>query len=367
MMQPSNLFFPDSTFVRRMMQCHFDPQAGTPYWLQRDQALEGRALERVQTFEDFKRLVGFRNMEEQQRFERDTRFLPLETFISRRALEKESFIWASQTGGTTGAPKHGTWGSSYWEAVLQFSDEMLDAHGVPRGVNWLFIGPTGPHTTGRLVISMAERRGGRCFSIDLDPRIVKIFGTEGNWPAYERYVRHIWEQVAPIIKHQNIGVLFATSKLLEMIPEKVGLEPFKKLQAIVHAGTTMTRDTHQMLREECFPGIPIVGIYGTSTTSVSYQKPPDPEDDGRVVYIPSSPYVVMECVDEKGQLVEYGREGRVATYRFTEDSLIPGFWERDMAVRVKPFGRHAAKYGWDWIEDPYSPEFTVEGKVEGVY
>ena len=86
-----------------------------------------------------------------------------------------------------------------------------------------------------------------------------------------------------------------------------------------------------------------------------------------MIYIPNSPHVICEVVDDEGALVDYGSEGRVCTYRLTEDSLIPGFYERDRAVRVKPYGRLAERYPWDWIGDVYSPEFTVEGKVEGVY
>jgi len=354
-------------FVRRIVQTHFDPEGGTPYWLERDKRLAIQAFERVGTFDDFKRLVGFRDSSEQRQYERDARFLPLESFIPRSVVASGRWIWASQTGGTTGAPKHGTWDSVYWAQNLSLSDEFLDLHGVPRHCNWLFLGPTGPHTTGRLVISIAEHRGGRCFSIDLDPRIVKIFGTEGAHDAYDRYIRHIWDQAESIIRYQNVGVLFCTSRLLEMLPQRLDVRLFERLQGIVHAGTTMERDTHRVLRERVFPGIPIVGIYGTSTTGIHYQKVPEPEDDYRVIYVPNSPHVICEIVDDAGQPVDYGREGHVCTYRLTEDSLIPGFYERDRAVRVKPYGRLADSYAWDWIGDVYSPEFTVEGKVEGVY
>jgi thienamycin biosynthesis protein ThnN len=111
----------------------------------------------------------------------------------------------------------------------------------------------------------------------------------------------------------------------------------------------------------------VFGMYGTSTTGISYQKPPDAEDANRVVYVPSSPYVVLEVVGDDGRTVDFGEEGWICTYRLTEDSLIPGFWERDRAVRTEPYGAFADRYAWDWIADPYSPEFTEHGKFEGVY
>ncbi len=354
-------------YVQQITRIHLDPASGTRYWLDRDRRLGANAFRNVTTFEDLKRLVAFRDAEDQAQFEHDARYSPLEMFIPDSILASGRTIWASQTGGTTGAPKYGNWDSVYWEQVLTFSDEFLDLHGVPRNENWLFVGPTGPHTTGRLVISMAERRGGRCFSIDLDPRIVKIFGTERMGDAHDRYIRHIWEQTEHIIRSQNIGVMFCTSRLLEMLPEHVDIRLFSKLLAVVHAGTTMERDTNRLLREEIFPGIPIVGIYGTSTTGISFQKTPELEDDYRVIYIPSSPFICLEIVNDEGELVGYGNEGNVSTYRLTADSLIPGFWERDRATRVRPFGQWADRYPWAWVGEIYSPEFTVQGKVEGVY
>jgi thienamycin biosynthesis protein ThnN len=353
-------------YARRVARIHLDPATGTPYWLERDRRLGADGFSRVSSFADLRRLVGFRDADERMSFEAHTRFQPLERFIPRSVLSEGSSIWAAQTGGTTGAPKHGSWGGRYWSAILDFSDEFLDLHGVARDVNWLFVGPMGPHTTGRLVVSIAEHRGGRCFSIDLDPRIVKIFGTEGQQRAYERYVQHIFEQVEAVVRYQRIGVLFCTSRLLEALPEYLDVGLFGDVQAIVHAGTAMDPETDRALREEVFPGRRLVGIYGTSTTGISYQKPPEPEDDG-VVYVPSSPYIVLEVVDDHGRTVEYGEEGWVCTYRLTDDSLIPGFWERDRAVRTRPYGSVAGRYAWDWIADPYSPEFTENGKVEGVY
>lgn len=363
----SSLSFPTRGYVRNIVETHFDPSSGTPYWLERDRHLGANALTQVHEFADLKRLVGFRDSDEQRRFESDTRYRPLEQFIPTSVLKSNRTIWASQTGGTTGAPKHGNWDSVYWERILEFSDEFLDLHEVPCDVNWLFIGPSGPHTTGRLIISIAERRRGRCFSVDLDPRIVKIYGTAKMTSAYDRYVQHIWDQVEAIIRYQDIGVMFCTSRLLELLPEYLDIKLFRSIKAIVHAGTSMEPETNRLLRDDFFPGIPIVGIYGTSTTGISYQKPPESEDGDRVIYIPSSPYIVLQVVDDAGLLVDYSAEGHVATYRLTEDSLIPGFWERDCALRVKPFGAWAERYSWDWISDVYSPEFTVEGKVEGVY
>jgi thienamycin biosynthesis protein ThnN len=353
--------------VRRVVRLHLDPDQGSPYWVERDRRLGTRAFDRVQGWADAVELLSFRDDADQLQFEEASRRLPVENFIPRSVRAGSGFLWASQTGGTTGPVKHGTWGERYWRDVLDFTDEFLDLHGVPRGENWLFIGPMGPHTTGRLVVAFAERRGGLCFSIDLDPRIVKIFGAEGMTAAYDRYVRHLWDQVRGIVTTQRIGVIFCTSRLLEMLPEYVELSALKDVRAVLHAGTTMEPDNQRVLTEEVFPGIPVFGMYGTSTTGISYQKPLEDADGHRVVYVPSSPHIRLDVVDEQGAEVPFGTEGRVRVWRLTDDALLPGFAERDRARRVEPYGAVADRYPWPWIGDPYSPEFTEGRQVEGVY
>lgn len=354
--------------VVRCIRAHLHPKTGSPYWLERDRVLNTKAHEAVTGLKDARSLVGLRDEDDQARYEEATRRRPVEDFLPESVRLMRDRLWVSQTGGTTGLPKHGTWLGSYWDDTLSFSDHMLDLHGIPREENWLYIGPMGPHTTGRLVVSIAERRGGSCFTIDLDPRIVKIFGEEGMQQAYDRYVQHIWDQVIAVLKSQRIGVLFCTSRLLEMLPSQTDVSSLRgMLRGVVHAGTTMTPESNELLRESVLPDIPIVGMYGTSTTAISYQKPFEPDDRYRLVYIPSNPYVLLEIVDEQGNEVEFGTEGQVRVWRLTPDQLIPGFIERDRAMRIAPYGTVAADYPWPWIGDPYSPEFTTLGRVEGVY
>jgi thienamycin biosynthesis protein ThnN len=367
--------------VRRIVALHLDPEQGSPYWIERDRRLGTGALHRVQGWSDALELLSFRDATDQLHFEEASRRTAVENFVPNSvraaAAAGGGFLWTAQTGGTTGAFKHGTWGAPYWAEIMAFSDEFLDLHAVPRGGNWLFIGPMGPHTTGRLVVDIAERRGGMCFSIDLDPRIVKIYGSEGMTAAADRYVRHIWDQVRSVLASQRIEVLFCTSRLLEMMPEYIDLGLLAGVRAVLHAGTTMPPDSQRVLTEQVFPGAPVFGMYGTSTTGICYQKPLEPEDDSHVVYVPSRPHVLLDVVrgvgeqsagePGAGQLVPFGAEGQVRVWRLTEDALLPGFAERDRAIRVQPYGAVADRYPWAWIGDPYSPEFTVGGQVEGVY
>ncbi len=354
--------------VVRCIHAHFHPETGAPYWLERDRVLGTNAYEAVTGLESARRLVGLRDEADQASYEEATRRRPVEDFVPESVRLVRDRLWVSETGGTTGLPKHGTWTGRYWDDTLSFSDQMLDLHGIPREENWLYVGPGGPHTTGRLVVSIAEYRGGSCFTIDLDPRIVKIFGEEGMQHAHDRYVRHIWDQVAAVLGSQRISVLFCTSRLLEMLPSQTDLARLRgMLRGVVHAGTTMTPESNELLHESLFPGVPIVGMYGTSTTAISYQKPFEPDDGYRVIYIPSSPHVMLEVINEDGNEVRFGTEGQVRVWRFTDDQLIPGFVERDRAVCIAPYGTAAADYPWPWIGDPYSPEFTTLGKVEGVY
>ncbi|MEW6621163.1 MAG: AMP-dependent synthetase [bacterium] len=357
----------DERYLREILTIHYDKETGAKYWLEHQKNKGIDVLKEVKTLEDFRNKLSFPNRKEMALYENDLRVKPLEDFIPLSQRKKQKWIWASETGGTTGIAKRGNWGSEYWQQILNFSNEFLDIHEVPYKKNWLFIGPTGPHTTGRLLISFAETRGGMIYCIDMDPRIVRKYIHEGNDEAVTHYIKHIWEQVLPIIKYQNIGVLFCTASLLELLPQYIDIALFDKIEAVCHAGLAMSRDTHKYIREVIFQGRPVVGIYGTSVSGISFQKPYEKEDEYKVIYIPSQPYIVLDVIDENGKIVNYGKQGDVRCFRFTTDSLIPGFVERDKAIRIKPFGKVADIYNWDWLCDIQSPEALSGQKIEGVY
>jgi thienamycin biosynthesis protein ThnN len=367
MMQESKLRALDAHYLNTIVQLHCDESTGAAYWSQRYGPRLRSKGGTVASLQDFKDCFVPPGGPAQVQYEEDLRTLPIETFVPRSVLDSKEWLWASETGGTTGIAKRGTWGQQYWSEIMQFSDEFLDLHTVGRNCNWLYIGPTGPHTTGRLMVSIAERRGGRIFTIDMDPRIVRVYLRDGDTHAVDRYIRHLWEQVDPIIRYQRIGVLFCTATLLEMLPRYVDAGLLDKVGAVVHAGLAMSRDTHRYLREELFPKRPVVGIYGTSVSGISFQKPFEPQDDFRIIYIPCQPYVVLEAIRESGELVDYGQEGDVRCFRFTRDQLIPGFVERDRGTRIEPFGAFRERYPWDWLGDPHSPASLSGQKVDGVY
>jgi len=357
----------DDAYLQHILELHLNKQTGAPYWLGRAASLGIQGALDIESFAEFKKGFAFVDRNQQRGYERDLRELPIEQFIPLSTRRNAEWIWASETGGTTGIAKRGTWGDVYWRHILEFSDELLDLHEVPHDENWLFIGPTGPHTTGRLLISIAENRGGKIFCIDMDPRIVRAYISEGNRTATEHYIEHIWQQVKPIIRYQDIGVMFCTASLLEMLPQYLDIAYFKKLKAVIHAGLAMSRDTHRYLRDELFPHRPVIGIYGTSVSGISYQKPYESEDDYRIVYIPSQPSIVLEVIDANGRLVDEGKTGDVRCFRFTEDQLIPGFIERDQATRITPCGYYQHSYPWDWIADPHSPASISGQSIDGVY
>ncbi|RCX16321.1 thienamycin biosynthesis protein ThnN [Anaerobacterium chartisolvens] len=366
-MEKKTVYQLNDEYLKRILSIHFDRNNGSPYWLEKAKEKNIDVLSEINSFEVFKDLFAFKTRNEMAEYEDDLRTRQLEDFIPRSVKKKAPWIWASETGGTTGIAKRGTWGSQYWDDILDFSNEFLDLHGVPKNENWLFIGPTGPHTTGRLLISIAENRGGMIYCIDMDPRIVRLYLAEGNEKAVQRYVEHLWEQVVPIIKYQNIGVVFCTASLLELLPQYVDVSLFEKVKAVTHAGLAMSRDTYKFLKEDLFPNKPVVGIYGTSVSGISFQKPYEKEDDYRIIYIPSQPFISLEAINEDGTLADYDKQGDVRCFRFTEDSIIPGFIERDKGIRIKPFGKVADRYNWDWICDIQSPASLSGQKMEGVY
>ncbi len=352
--------------VMSVIERHFNPGSGSDYWLDWARRHKMDPIREIRTPDDVFERLHFVDAEDQDHYETAARQRPIECFIPKSIQDSDRWIWVSETGGTTGLPKRGNWDSKYWQFVMEFSDHFMDEYGFPRNANWMYISPTGPHTIGRMVVSYAEQRGGKCFTIDLDPRIVKTFLREGNSAAADRYIRHIWDQVAAVMNYQKIDIIYGTSRLLEMMPEYIASSVLRDVRAVLHAGTRMGRDTQRLLREDVFKNVPVVGMYGTSTTGVSFQAPSTSAQDA-ITYIPSSPEILIDIVDKQGNVVAYNEEGDVRMWRFSDDSLIPGFIERDRATRVRPNGVWAEKFPWDWVGDPYSPQFADLGDVEGVY
>ncbi len=341
-------------WVRELMQWHFNPDTGCPFWLDYAKQLDWEPRRDVQTYDDLARFGFFQD--------EWLRGGPVRRWIPRAYKDRPVFVF--ETGGSTGVPKCRINVEDFRLDYEAFSATLPDA-AFPPGADWLQVGPTGPRRLRLAVEHLAQYRGGICFMVDLDPRwVIKLL--KSNQPREaEAYKQHVVEQALTLLRaHENIKCLFTTPKLLEALCEKVSLKKLG-ITGVFCGGTEMTPQFHRFAVEELLDGVHFAPTYGNTLMGLATGKPRLVEDNYAIIYYPPLPRAMIEVVDpdEPDRLVEYGATGRVRLTTLTREFFMPRFLERDEAEREPPY--HL--YPWDGVRNvrPFSRFQT--SVVEGVY
>lgn len=350
---------PDSQqLIEAAMRWHFSPQTGSPYWLERAKTLEFDPRQDVHTFADLKLFPNIIN---------EMRNVRVEELIPKGYESPDEVFGVFESGGTTGAPKRVVCTADWLERWLAFGTRNMDARGCPRGLNWLVMMPSGPHMAGNGAREQARARGGIVFTIDMDPRWVKMCIAEGRGQDAERYVDHLIKQAGSLLESQQIGILLTTPPLLERLAQHDELVTLinDKVRVIQWAGAHMDADTRHLLRTEVFPGIEIHGFYASTMVLGGAYERIGLTDDDPCVFDPFSPYLSFSVINpETGEDVGYGKRGQVVMNHISKGMLAPNNLERDTAIRVRPPGGQLG----DSVAD-VSPvaSFDNASVIEGVY
>jgi phenylacetate-coenzyme A ligase PaaK-like adenylate-forming protein len=344
-------------FIQAAMQWHFDPATGSPYWLARARSLGFDPRTDVKNVED---LALFPNVVNELR---DVR---AEDLIPRGYGPHPDIVGVYESGGTTGAPKRVVLLRDWHERSAAWMSGQLDAHGVPRNVNWLSVMPSGPHAVATLIAEQARRRGGLLFTVDMDPRWVKKLIAAGKTEEATAYAEHLVEQAAFLLRSQDIGVLMTTPPLLERIAGHDDLVELinQKVSAIQYGGAHMDADTRALFRTEVFPKVTLVDLYGSTMVLGACLERPSGED-GPSVFDPPSPFITFAVIDpDTGRRVAYGQRGQVVMNHVSKAMLLPNNLERDLATRIEP---RAGQAGDSISEVTPVATFDNETVIEGVY
>lgn len=340
--------------VRDVVNWHFSPETGTPFWLEFARKAGWDPRHTVRAYEDLDRF-GF--------FQDDwLRGGPVRRWVPKAYGGRP--ICTFETGGSTGVPKSRINIDDFRIDYEMFSATLPDDF-FPKGSDWLMVGPSGPRRLRLAVEHLAQHRGGICFSLDLDPRwVIKLLKTR-QMDQVEAYKRHVVDQALTLVKaHDTIRCLFITPKLLEALAERISLKK-AGITGIFCGGTEMTPQFHRWLREEVLEGVYFAPTYGNTLMGLAVHKPYDPRDNHAIIYYPPLPRAVLEVVDpdEPSRVVGYGETGRVRLTTLTREFFMPRFLERDEAEREPP----CEAYPWDGVRNvrPFSRfQATV---TEGVY
>ncbi|MFC8222824.1 phenazine antibiotic biosynthesis protein [Streptomyces sp. NPDC057362] len=354
---PSDGVDPDE-FVRAAMRWHFDPETGSPYWLSRAGRLGFDPRQDVRGVDD---LALFPDLTVELRNVRVTDLVPRGYGPGARVLN------VFDSGGTTGAPKRVVQLEDWMRHSSEQVDRRLRAHGLPVGAHWLTVAPTGPHLVGDVLQRAAAGLGAPGLSIDMDPRWVRGLVAAGRADEAEAYTDHLVEQCRRILLTQDIGVLAATTPLLERFAREDDLVEVinSKVDAIVWGGTHMDPDTRDLLSTEVFPDVRLIGMYGNTMMLTALIERVGLSASDPCVFDPVSPYVFLSVLDPvTGEKVEVGERGQVVVSHVSKSMLVPNNAERDLALRVRPVEGHAG----DAVADVAPvPKVGGEAVIEGVY
>ncbi len=340
--------------LREIIQWHFSPETGTPYWLDWAATQDWDPREEIQTFSDIIRFPSFDG--------ELLRTTPHETWIPKAFADRPFMIF--ETGGTTGMPKQRISWDDYKHDYEAFSATLSDDE-FPKGGYWLMVGPTGPRRLRLAIEHLANFRGSSCYFVDLDPRWVKRLIREGQIDQAKAYMGHVIDQAVTILKHRKVNALFTTPKLLEELSEHISI-PEAGIKGVFCGGTTMTPQITRFLIEEVLEDeVAFVPTYGNTLMGLAAHKPTLREDNYSITYYAPQPRAVLRVVDPDApdKTVEYGEWGRVELTTMTKEFFMPRFLERDEAMRRRP----CEQYAWDGVGEVRPFRAEAETIVEGVY
>ena len=323
-------------WVRHIVSIHFDPVIGSQYWLQKEKALGINARRDISSLDDL-HILG--PMEEE-----DLRRYPIEYFIPNIYLENKEELILGETAGTTGLPKVTAYLKDEFSVTfVEWFRYIAEYRGFPRGANWLWVGPSGPHIIGKAVGPVAKSMGSMDpFSIDMDPRWVKKLMSDSL--GYKRYLNHIIEQALDVLKRQHIEVIYSTPPLLVKLAEEMDFEQRMQIRGIHYGGVAIGQEQLKRFRGELFPNAVHIAGYGNTLFGLCMEI--EESVNGDLDYYPPGPRMALQVVSTNNgiqhdkhrlaQVVEYGEKCQVVCHRLDVSFLIPNMFERDEAIRIAP-------------------------------
>ncbi len=296
--------------TREIVQWHFDPKTGCPFWLEHAKRLNWDPRKEVRCYADLDKFEPFQD--------EWLRGGPVRRWVPKALADKPISVF--ETGGSTGVPKSRISINDFRIDYEMFSETLSD-EAFPKGADWLMLGPSGPRRLRLAVEHLCQHRGGICFHVDMDPRWVVKLIKAGRMSEMAAYRDHVVNQGLTLLKaHEGIACLFTTPKLLDALSDRISLRQVG-IKGVFCGGTQLTAQFHRYAREELLEGaVAFVPTYGNTLMGLACHKPFDPKDNYSVIYHPPSPRAMIEVVDpdEPTRVVDYGDTGRVRLTTLTK-------------------------------------------------
>lgn len=320
--------------LEEVLRLHFDRDEGAPYWLEVQERIGVHVPDLIRGPADFHRLGPMDPDALRRR--------PLEDFVPRRLRARRSEMILAETGGATGAPSRRVYLPEEFDAAFVAPwERAASARGFPRGGNWLWVGPSGPHVIAQAARAMARRLG--ClepFAVDCDPRWARR--QEPGSLGHRLYVDHVLEQALDVLCVQRIETLFTTPPLLAALAARMTPDARTQVRGIHLGGLRVEAALCRQAREEWFPRAVVLPGYGNSLFGVAFEKSA-PGADHAPVYAVDDPHLRLQIAPidptdpERVDLARTcapGERGRVVVHRWDRSFLLLNWVERDAATAV---------------------------------
>jgi phenylacetate-coenzyme A ligase PaaK-like adenylate-forming protein len=348
-------------FIQAAMEWHFSPETGSRFWLERAKSLNFDPRRDVKSFAD---LMLFPNVTDELRNVR------VEDLIPQGYGPQPDIVGIIESGGTTGDPKRLPLLADFAERMRDCAVATCERDGVPHDKHWLILTPSGPHGALAQAKRAARSYGVAAFAVDMDPRWVKKQISSGNRKEADAYAEHILDQAQAVLRAQNVGYLRITPPLLAMAVRRDAMVDLirEKITHISWGGASMDEDTRYQYRTEIFPGIALIGGYGTTMClgGGAHERAGLSVEDSCVFDPELSPYVTINVTDASTNApVPYGERGQLVVHHVSKSFLLPGNFERDTAIRAVPAAE--GQVGDSVAEIAPVAEFGGVEVIEGVY
>ena len=345
--------------VREIVEWHFNPETGSPFWLGWAEKAGWDPRQRVHCFDD---LALFEDFQDDW-----LRGGPVRRWVPKGLADKPIFVF--ETGGTTGIPKSRVASEDFRIDYELFSESLPDDR-FPRDSNWLMLGPSGPRRLRLAVEHLAQYRGGICFCVDLDPRWVIKLIKKGWNDHLKAYQAHVIDQAMTLLSAgHDIQCMFTTPKLLEALADRLEQQGSSikdaGIKGIFCGGTEFTPQWHRFAVEELLDDIYMTPTYGNTLMGLAASKPFDLADNYKITYYAPQPRAVLQVVDfdDDNRIVDYGETGRVTLTTLTKEFFVPRFMERDEGERELP----CEAYPWDGVSGVRPYRAFQSSTTIGVY
>jgi phenylacetate-coenzyme A ligase PaaK-like adenylate-forming protein len=346
-------------WVREVIDWHFDPATGCPFWLGWAEKAGWDPRTEVGGFDDLRKFGHFED--------EWLRGGPVRRWVPKGCADKPVYVF--ETGGTTGIPKSRVAIDDFRTDYELFSKTLPDDK-FPIGANWLMLGPSGPRRLRLAVEHLAHQRGGICFCVDLDPRWVVKLIKKGWMDHLKAYQEHVIDQAITVLSAgHDVKCMFSTPKLIEALANRLEADGSSVAEAgitgIFAGGTEFTPQWNRFAQEELLEGVYMTPTYGNTLMGLAASPPSGAENGYKITYYAPQPRAVLQVVDPDGpdEVKAYGETGRVMLTTLTKEFFVPRFLERDEGEREPP----CELYPWDGVSGvrPFSELGT--STTVGVY